>query len=172
MAVAASHAALLLAQGVGRLIRTAADRGVVAVLDPRLATARYAGFLRASLPAFWASTDREVVLEALRRIDASAPPPLPVADPFKRTGDGACGGGRAPTAPSSRAAVRAGRGWTAAEDEALRVGVAVGDGVDRLTGRLGCTREQVLARLADLDLLVMLPGDAGFSADRLFDTSL
>ena len=41
MQVAATHAALLLAQGAGRLIRTTTDRGVVAVLDPRLATARY-----------------------------------------------------------------------------------------------------------------------------------
>jgi ATP-dependent DNA helicase DinG len=137
MAVAATHAALLLAQGVGRLIRTAADRGVVAVLDPRLATARYAGFLRASLPTFWASTDRKVVLEALRRIDATAPPPLPVTNPFERAGDGGDrGGGRIPTAPSSRSAVRAGRGWTAAEDEALRAGVAGGDGVDRLHGQV------------------------------------
>ena len=36
MQVAATHAALLLAQGSGRLIRTHADKGVVAVLDPRL----------------------------------------------------------------------------------------------------------------------------------------
>lgn len=78
MAVAATHAALLLAQGVGRLIRTAADRGVVAVLDSRLATARYAGFLRGSLPSFWSTTDRRVVLEALRRIDAAALAPLSV----------------------------------------------------------------------------------------------
>ncbi len=48
MAVSATHAALLLAQGSGRLIRTHADRGVVAVLDPRLATARYGTFLRAA----------------------------------------------------------------------------------------------------------------------------
>ena len=45
MQVAATHAALLLAQGAGRLIRTTTDRGVVAVLDPRLATARYGEFL-------------------------------------------------------------------------------------------------------------------------------
>jgi ATP-dependent DNA helicase DinG len=77
MAVAATQAALLLAQGVGRLIRTTADRGVVAVLDSRLVTARYAGFLRASLPSFWSTTDRRVVLEALRRIDAAATAPLP-----------------------------------------------------------------------------------------------
>ena len=47
MQVAATHAALLLAQGAGRLIRTTTDRGVVAVLDPRLVTARYGGFLKA-----------------------------------------------------------------------------------------------------------------------------
>ena len=57
MQVAATHAALLLAQGAGRLIRTTTDRGVVAVLDPRLATARYGGFLKASLPPMW-TTDR------------------------------------------------------------------------------------------------------------------
>ncbi|MGN6300789.1 MAG: ATP-dependent DNA helicase, partial [Angustibacter sp.] len=68
MSVAATHAALLLAQGAGRLIRTTADRGVVAVLDPRLATARYGGFLRASLPPMWATTDPEVVRKALRRL--------------------------------------------------------------------------------------------------------
>src|ERR1019366_1768193 len=59
MAVAAAHAALLLAQGSGRLLRTTADRGVVAVLDPRLATARYGSYLRASLPPFWTTTDPE-----------------------------------------------------------------------------------------------------------------
>lgn len=86
LAVAATHAALLLAQGTGRLIRTGSDRGVVAVLDSRLATARYAGFLRASLPPFWATTDRAVVLQALRRIDAAAPQPFPVVDPAQRAG--------------------------------------------------------------------------------------
>jgi ATP-dependent DNA helicase DinG len=84
MAVAATHAALRLAQGAGRLIRTAQDRGVVAVLDSRLATARYAGFLRASLPAFWTTQDRAVALDALRRIDAAAPPVREVADPADR----------------------------------------------------------------------------------------
>ena len=68
MAVAASHAALLLAQGAGRLLRRTDDRGVVAVLDPRMATARYGGFLRASLPPFWTTTDQTVVVEALQRL--------------------------------------------------------------------------------------------------------
>ena len=68
MAVAASHAALLLAQGSGRLIRRTSDRGVVAILDPRLRTARYGGYLRASLPGFWSTTDREIAVNALRRL--------------------------------------------------------------------------------------------------------
>ncbi len=68
MSVAATHAALLLAQGTGRLIRTTSDKGVVAILDPRLVTARYGGFLRASLPPMWPTTDRSVVLDALRRL--------------------------------------------------------------------------------------------------------
>ncbi|ULN40355.1 ATP-dependent DNA helicase [Mycolicibacterium crocinum] len=68
MAVAASHAALLLAQGAGRLLRRADDRGVVAVLDSRMATARYGGYLRASLPPFWSTTDPERVKQALQRL--------------------------------------------------------------------------------------------------------
>ncbi|SEH70878.1 ATP-dependent DNA helicase DinG [Mycolicibacterium rutilum] len=70
MAVAASHAALLLAQGAGRLLRSVDDRGVVAVLDSRMATARYSGFLRASLPPFWATTNPARVREALERLRA------------------------------------------------------------------------------------------------------
>ena len=70
MQVAATHAALLLAQGAGRLIRTTTDRGVVAVLDPRLGTARYGGFLKASLPPMWSTTDPQVVRKALSRLAA------------------------------------------------------------------------------------------------------
>ena len=69
LAVSVPRAALLLAQGVGRLIRSSSDRGVVAVLDPRLATARYGEFLRASLPPFWFTTDGALVRESLRRLD-------------------------------------------------------------------------------------------------------
>ncbi len=68
MQVAATHAALLLAQGTGRLIRTTTDRGVVAVLDPRLATARYGSFLRASLPPMWTTYDGDLVRKALSRL--------------------------------------------------------------------------------------------------------
>ncbi|MCH6163022.1 ATP-dependent DNA helicase [Streptomyces marispadix] len=72
MAVAATHAALLMAQGSGRLVRASGDRGVVAVLDPRLERARYGGFLRASMPGFWYTTDRDQVRRSLAAIDAAA----------------------------------------------------------------------------------------------------
>ncbi len=68
MAVSATHAALLLAQGSGRLIRSRSDRGVVAVLDPRLATARYGTFLRASLAPMWSTYDGDIACSALRRL--------------------------------------------------------------------------------------------------------
>jgi len=68
MDVAASHAALLLAQGAGRLLRRVDDRGVVAVLDSRMVTAGYGGFLRASLPPFWQTTDTALVRAALERL--------------------------------------------------------------------------------------------------------
>jgi ATP-dependent DNA helicase DinG len=74
MAVAASHAALLLAQGAGRLLRGVDDRGVVAVLDSRMATARYGGYLRASLPPFWPTADAAAVRAALTRLVSESKP--------------------------------------------------------------------------------------------------
>lgn len=68
LAVSANHAALLLAQGAGRLLRADGDRGVVAVLDSRLVTARYGGYLVAGLPPFWRTTDPAAVRSALRRL--------------------------------------------------------------------------------------------------------
>ncbi|WP_026531971.1 ATP-dependent DNA helicase [Arthrobacter sp. H41] len=73
MSVSATHAAVRLAQGAGRLIRASGDRGVVAVLDSRLANARYGGFLRAALPPFWTTTDRATALGILERLAAPAP---------------------------------------------------------------------------------------------------
>ncbi|MFW0796498.1 ATP-dependent DNA helicase [Gordonia sp. CPCC 205515] len=70
LTVAANHAALLLAQGAGRLLRATDDRGVVAVLDSRLASAGYGGYLLASLPPFWRTTDGDLVRSALRRLAA------------------------------------------------------------------------------------------------------
>ncbi|MET3367343.1 ATP-dependent DNA helicase [Arthrobacter sp. M2012083] len=74
MAVSATHAAIRLAQGAGRLIRSTGDKGVVAVLDSRLSTERYGGFLRAALPPFWATTDRTVVRGVLERLGPSKAP--------------------------------------------------------------------------------------------------
>ena len=70
--VSLPRAALLLAQGVGRLIRSSEDRGVVAVLDSRLATANYGSVLRKSLPPLWWTTDKESVTAALSRLDQGA----------------------------------------------------------------------------------------------------
>ncbi|MET8230995.1 ATP-dependent DNA helicase [Micromonospora sp. NPDC005298] len=71
-AVSVPIAAVRLAQGVGRLIRATGDRGVVAVLDSRLETARgYGPFLRRSLPPFWYTTRPEVARGALERLAKS-----------------------------------------------------------------------------------------------------
>ncbi|MEV6629896.1 ATP-dependent DNA helicase [Actinoplanes sp. NPDC051470] len=68
-AVSVPIAAIRLAQGVGRLIRSTGDKGVVAVLDSRLETARgYGAFLRRSLPPFWYTTRQEVAMGALKRL--------------------------------------------------------------------------------------------------------
>lgn len=68
MEVSATHAALLMAQGAGRLLRSVNDRGVVAVLDSRLETKRYGSYLRASMPQMWPTSDPEVVRGALKRL--------------------------------------------------------------------------------------------------------
>jgi ATP-dependent DNA helicase DinG len=68
-AVSVPIAAVRLAQGVGRLIRSHADRGAVAVLDSRLAAPRgYATYLRDSLPPLWYTTKPDLIRGALRRL--------------------------------------------------------------------------------------------------------
>jgi len=62
------RAGTLLAQGAGRLIRTATDRGVVAVLDSRLATARYRGALLTRVPPMRRTVDRAEVVAFLRAV--------------------------------------------------------------------------------------------------------
>jgi ATP-dependent DNA helicase DinG len=71
LAVSGQHAAVRLAQGAGRLIRSVNDRGVVAVLDSRLVTKSYGGFLRSSLPPLWGTGDKKTILGALGRLSAS-----------------------------------------------------------------------------------------------------
>lgn len=66
--VQVASAAITLAQGAGRLIRTAEDKGVIAVLDPRLWTKYYGAVLRRSLPNARVWKDLEPVEEALARL--------------------------------------------------------------------------------------------------------
>ena len=61
-------AATSLAQAAGRLIRTANDKGVVAVLDRRLATANYWRTLIGALPPMTRTRNREEVEQFLRDI--------------------------------------------------------------------------------------------------------
>ena len=70
MQISLPRAALLLAQGTGRLIRSLDDRGVVAILDSRIVNKRYGSILLNSMPPFWRTSDGAVIKEALRRLDA------------------------------------------------------------------------------------------------------
>lgn len=61
------RAATMLAQGAGRLIRRRSDRGAVAILDQRLATARsYRWEIVSALPPFHRTSDRDEALAFLR----------------------------------------------------------------------------------------------------------
>ncbi len=66
LAVQVPRAASLLAQGAGRLIRRASDRGVVAVLDPRLAEKGYRRQILDELPPMRRSRTRSEVIAHLR----------------------------------------------------------------------------------------------------------
>src|SRR5829696_2306632 len=75
------RAATMLAQGVGRLIRTAGDRGAVAILDPRLASARYGPKIVATLPKMRRTRDRAEIERFLRDLqDADTAPPATATD--------------------------------------------------------------------------------------------
>jgi ATP-dependent DNA helicase DinG len=64
------RAAMMLAQAAGRLIRTATDRGVVAVLDRRLGTASYRWDIVNALPPMRRTRDRAEVERFLAEITA------------------------------------------------------------------------------------------------------
>ncbi len=163
MAVSATHAALRLAQGAGRLVRRGDDRGVVAFLDSRMMTARYAGFLQRSLPPFWPTTDRAMVLAALARLDETAPPPVPVEEPKLRSLTGARSeadgtehprpvAGPPPVADSSRSAVTSGHAWSDAQDEELRDAAEAGMQLDELVEHFELPEETIAARIEQLGL--------------------
>ena len=173
MAVSATHAALRLAQGSGRLVRRGDDRGVVAILDSRMVTARYAGFLQKSLPPFWPTTDKAMVLAALERLDQTAAEPLPVHEPALRGVAGALAepgddismgddGDRPearladerpvaddpPVARSVRTAVTEGHAWTSEQDTELREAVDLGLTLEELAEHLELEESVIAARLS------------------------
>jgi ATP-dependent DNA helicase DinG len=165
MAVSATHAALRLAQGAGRLVRRSDDRGIVAFLDSRMMTARYAGFLQKSLPPFWPTTDRTMVLAALQRLDETAADPLPVHQPALRGVTGALEGTamgdaddarpvaeHTPVARSPRTAVTGGHAWTDEQDAELRDGVESGCTLEELADHLELAPDLVTARMTLLGL--------------------
>jgi ATP-dependent DNA helicase DinG len=69
MQISLPRAALLLAQGTGRLIRSLDDRGVVAILDSRIVNKRYGSILLNSMPPFWRTNDGVIIKDALKRLD-------------------------------------------------------------------------------------------------------
>ena len=71
MQVSLPRAALMLAQGTGRLIRSEEDRGVVAILDSRIVTKRYGSTLLNSMPPLWRTSDVTIVKESLSRLAES-----------------------------------------------------------------------------------------------------
>jgi ATP-dependent DNA helicase DinG len=68
MQVSLPRAALLLAQGTGRLIRSIDDRGVVAILDSRIVSKRYGSILLNSMPPFWRTSDGKIIKDSLKRL--------------------------------------------------------------------------------------------------------
>jgi ATP-dependent DNA helicase DinG len=162
MAVSATHAALRLAQGAGRLVRRSDDRGVVAFLDSRMMTARYAGFLQRSLPPFYPTTDKQMVLAALGRLDEMAPEPLQVEEPALRSlnGSRADDGSEHPrpvAAPppvpaAPRSAVTSGHAWTDEQDAELRDAAEAGMLLDELVDHFELPGEAISTRAGQLGL--------------------
>jgi ATP-dependent DNA helicase DinG len=66
------EAVLALKQGVGRLIRSEQDRGVVVICDPRITERGYGAVFRASLPPMPVTREREQVLRALHELRAAS----------------------------------------------------------------------------------------------------
>ncbi|MCW2779280.1 MAG: putative ATP-dependent helicase, DinG family, partial [Frankiales bacterium] len=133
-------AAVLLAQGAGRLLRAPTDRGVVAVLDPRLANARYAGLLMATLPPFYRARDYAKVLASLRAIDAAAPPVVPPGARSPRSAG-------VPVVPAMRT-------WSVDEDGLLRAAVEKGRSLAVLAERHEVSEAELADRIRWLGLPV------------------
>ena len=165
LAVAATQAALRLAQGSGRLIRRCDDRGVVAVLDSRLANARYGGFVRRSMPDFWSTTDAELVRRSLTTIDAHAPEPLPVPDRVWASDDDAAAA-QVAQAEAEAEQTRKGRRWTDEEHAQLLAGFAAGTPVGLLADELGRTPSALVTRLRQAGVTAKLVWGTGEEVSR------
>ncbi|HEY3731276.1 MAG TPA: ATP-dependent DNA helicase [Steroidobacteraceae bacterium] len=68
------EAVLALKQGVGRLIRSEHDRGVLVICDPRISQRSYGRTFRRSLPPMAATHDAEVAMRRLRELQPVALP--------------------------------------------------------------------------------------------------
>ncbi len=155
MAVSGTHAALRLAQGSGRLIRRSTDRGVVALLDSRMMTKSYAGFLQRSLPPFWPTNDTKLVLGALARLDAEAPAIEPVqARPEQSQSKPKPVAVDPPVARSPRTAVTGGHAWTQEQDEELREGIEADVPIEDLAEHLELAPDLITSRMNQLGLAV------------------
>jgi len=155
MAVSGTHAALRLAQGSGRLIRRGTDRGVVALLDSRMMTKSYAGFLQRSLPPFWPTTDTKLVLGALARLDAEAPAIEPVqARPEPLQAKSKPVAVDPPVVRSPRTAVTGGHAWTEEQDEELREGIEADVPIEDLAEHLELAPDLITSRMNQLGLVV------------------
>lgn len=118
-------------------------------------SARYAGFLQRSLPPFWPTSDRQLVLGALRRLDRVAPEVVPVVQPGARGIGGApLATDDVPVARSPRTAVTGGHAWTDEQDEELRDGVESGIALEELCEHLELAPDLVTARMHQLGLEV------------------
>ena len=68
-------AVLELKQGLGRLLRSSTDRGLLSVLDPRIGSKRYGRVFLESLPPYRVVRDREACARFFHRpVDAGGPP--------------------------------------------------------------------------------------------------
>lgn len=92
--VMVAQAATSLAQGAGRLIRSTSDKGVVAILDPRIHTKGYGRLLLKTLPNFGVFTDRAKVLAALERLTGGTTAATRAISPAKPDAIFSSGGSR------------------------------------------------------------------------------
>ncbi|HXR67750.1 MAG TPA: ATP-dependent DNA helicase, partial [Dermatophilaceae bacterium] len=117
-------------------------------------------FLQKSLPPFWPTVDKAMVLAALKRLDETAAEPLPVHEPALRgvaaapcaddppSADDPPVAGDPPVARSARTAVTQGHAWTSEQDSELREAVDLGLTLEEVAEHLELDEAVIVARLA------------------------